>query len=508
MKYLLLAFIILPLSIRGATLGVSYDSVSRNVLQTDLDYVGATANFTSSLQRNGVNVVDANLTLTMTGTAGEITLSAGAQSLAANRTWTFSLPTTLTFTGKTINGGTYASSTLTAPTIASFANATHSHQNAAGGGTLDAAAIAAGTVATARLGSGTANSSTFLRGDQTWATPAGSGDFVGPASSTNNNLIMFGNTTGKLGADSGIATDGAGSITTAGSGSFGSGNGQIDVGSTGIRFTSDGDGAGTFLGRGDGADEAWTFNLDDTANTVVMSSSTGVTLFDFLTGSFAISVNTIELGNATANTLSASGGVLSIEGVALQTASSTADFTNKGYDAAGTGNTLKQTKQLILQRPDYGDGTGAIPQTNTFNVSGLMHYTFSGNAETNANWVVYEFVVPSDLDTTVAVTATFNFLSGGTDADDYVFHLTYAQQAVGAAYVTGTSIATSPIVMTVTPTTAANGDLQSSAATTLTGWAASLTPGTPIQIRVARLQNAQDDGARGVSLVFTYGSTL
>lgn len=33
--------------------------------------------------------------------------------------------------------------------------------------------LTAGTVATARLGSGTANNTTFLRGDQTWATPAG-----------------------------------------------------------------------------------------------------------------------------------------------------------------------------------------------------------------------------------------------------------------------------------------------------------------------------------------------
>jgi len=86
--------------------------------------------------------------------------------------------TSLDFKTKEITGGdtavgktatqTLSGKTLTTPTIASFVNATHNHQNAAGGGSLDAAAIGSGTVATARLGSGSATSSTYLRGDQTW----------------------------------------------------------------------------------------------------------------------------------------------------------------------------------------------------------------------------------------------------------------------------------------------------------------------------------------------------
>lgn len=56
---------------------------------------------------------------------------------------------------KTGTGSTVVMSgspTITTPTIGDLTNATHGHQNAAGGGALDAAAIGSGALATARIG--------------------------------------------------------------------------------------------------------------------------------------------------------------------------------------------------------------------------------------------------------------------------------------------------------------------------------------------------------------------
>src|SRR3989338_3047813 len=60
-----------------------------------------------------------------------------------------------------------------------------------------------------------------------------------------------------------------------------SGLANFGLGTAGVLLTGDGDGAITFLGEGDGSDENLTINLDDTANTVTFSSSTGVTDLDF-----------------------------------------------------------------------------------------------------------------------------------------------------------------------------------------------------------------------------------
>lgn len=74
----------------------------------------------------------------------------------------------------------------------------------------------------------------------------------------------------------------------------------------------------------------------------------------------------IELGHASANTLSASGGVLSIEGVVIPTISSTNTLTNK-----------RRTRRLTTT-----NAPGATPTTNTDNVD-VMNFTGLGTAITS-----------------------------------------------------------------------------------------------------------------------------
>lgn len=112
-----------------ATLGLTIGS-DVQAFDADLSALAGLAS-TGIIARTGAGTAAAR---TITGTANEITVEDG-DGVSANPR--LSIPIAVTFTGKTITGGTYSSPTLTTPIIASFANATHNHQNAAGGGQLD-----------------------------------------------------------------------------------------------------------------------------------------------------------------------------------------------------------------------------------------------------------------------------------------------------------------------------------------------------------------------------------
>jgi hypothetical protein len=118
---------------------------------------------------------------TATQTLTNKTLTAPTIATITN-TGTLTLPTsTDTLVGRNTTD-TLTNKTLTTPTIvaAGFTNMQHAHDAASTGGQLNATNVfSAGTVPTARLGSGTANNTTYLRGDQTWQPLVSTGKFGG-----------------------------------------------------------------------------------------------------------------------------------------------------------------------------------------------------------------------------------------------------------------------------------------------------------------------------------------
>lgn len=138
-------------SISAATVGVDYSTPSSTETFTNKTY--DTAGAGNIFKVNGTQI------LVVTGTGSAAVLG-----------------TTPTIT----------TPVLVQPTIADFTAANHTHLNAANGGLLGAAAIGSGTIATARLGSGTANSTTYLRGDGTWATIASGGSVTSVSVVTTN----------------------------------------------------------------------------------------------------------------------------------------------------------------------------------------------------------------------------------------------------------------------------------------------------------------------------------
>jgi hypothetical protein len=195
---------------------------------------------------------------------------------------------------------TLTNKTLTAPTITDFTNMGHDHLDADDGGTLSASAIASGTIATARLGSGSADETTYLRGDQTWATPAGEG---GGAPTDATYIVQTAN--GSLSNEQALGALATGIVkntTTTGVLSIAAaGTDYYNPGGTDVAVADGGTGASTASGARDGLELG-------TANSPQFTG--------------------IELGHASDTTLTrSSGGVLAVEGTTVSLNSTSAVHT-------------------------------------------------------------------------------------------------------------------------------------------------------------------------------------
>jgi hypothetical protein len=121
---------------------------------------------------------------------------------------------------------------------------------------INASALSTGTVATARLASGTANNTTYLRGDQTWATvsttPTTAQVLSATAGANNNDVgsyAFLGNTSGTTGFSPGTNYAGSGLIM-AGFSSAGTFNGWNIAGNTALADYSGSALSGTWKAMG------------------------------------------------------------------------------------------------------------------------------------------------------------------------------------------------------------------------------------------------------------------
>jgi hypothetical protein len=159
-----------------------------------------------------------------------------------------------------------------------------------------------GYVPGAELGSGSSITTKYLRGDNTWQTISGSGDVVGPASSTDNAVCRFDLATGKLIQNSGVLIDDSNNmsavanLSNTGTTTFGDASGDT-VTSNAATWTFASDTAVALTGGVNGINfDSNTLSIDATNNRVGIGTSTprdflDIASSDLYVGSFITSSN-------------------------------------------------------------------------------------------------------------------------------------------------------------------------------------------------------------------------
>lgn len=191
--------------------------------------------------------------------------------------------------------GTTATQTLTNKTINGASNTL----------TVRLASDVTGNLPVGNLGSGTgASSTTYWRGDGTWATPAGGGGITAPGTTTSTALVRWNSTTGAAVSNSGILVDASNNVS--GMGTLASGN-QTIAGTQILTSTSS---AALAVGANGATNPALTVDAS------TASSATGVTIKSAAAGSgitltatsSGTNENIVIAGKGTGNAILNSGG--------------------------------------------------------------------------------------------------------------------------------------------------------------------------------------------------------
>ena len=182
----------------------------------------------------------------------------------------------------------------------------------------------------------------------------------------------------------------------------------------------------------------------------------------------------------------------------------TDELTNKTIDANGTGNVVKGYSYLQLSSRAFmrrGAGVSAPSTTQTDFNFGIP--VFVNSTDEATNWIEWVIEVPADIDTSVALTAKLSLYLGGADTADHDYVVSMCNPAASAA--ADCTVGNAVNLTFTADGSGANGDVEYTAETTLTDWAAALTAGRILKVRLAR---DGDDGTNDASTVDSYPLTL
>jgi hypothetical protein len=176
-------------------------------------------------------------------------------------------------------------------------------------------------------------------------------------------------------------------------------------------------------------------------------------------------------------------------------------------DPTQTDLTVKQRRSLKLQYPRKIDGAGCTySSTNDYTAALFMIPRFSATGATNANYAEFAFRVPSDLDTSVDLTASLSVQLAGADTSAATYTVGMVSIANSSA---GAGTPANYVTLTVAAdASGASGDIESVNGTTLTGWRSNMTAN---QWCLVRLQRDGSDASAvaqdGLELEIFYTST-